>query len=200
MNNCKLLWLTGAYPSYNLYNFIVIGYDEIKQTANTTDEISCPSISTTKENIIHGVNNREMILCNASVMPDGTIQQKHMDYYKIIESTASAVREYCEINYGTDTDLCGHCIEASELIKAILNMFGIDSKVVEGWCRWDYDWYGSDRPYDPHTWVEVGDKINMIYIDVTADQFNPGMENEYPNILIHEGLPRGMFYIEPSIA
>ena len=102
-----------------------------------------------------------------------------------------------EAKYGKGTDLCGRCIEASELIVANLKYWGCnDYNTVEGWCEFDDDSNCSDAPYDPHTWVEMGN----IYIDVTADQFNYNMykENEYPPILIHKGLPHGMCYEEPE--
>lgn len=117
----------------------------------------------------------------------------------IFYQIAKEVRSLFEKEYGTGTDLCGHCIEASELIaKAIQEKTGIDAVTVEGWCRFDDEYYGSDHPWDPHTWVEVPSL--GLYIDVTADQFNYGMyeENEYGPVEIRKGLPHGMCYEEPT--
>lgn len=116
---------------------------------------------------------------------------------KLLEKIAKIVRSLMEAMYGTGTDLCGHCIEASELICEALKTFGAsNAKTVEGWCCFDDESYGSDRPWDEHTWVEIGD----IYVDVTADQFNPGMykENEFEPIVIRKGLPYCMTREEPT--
>ena len=60
-----------------------------------------------------------------------------------------------ESEYGTGTDLCGACIEASDLIVERLREKGINSAhYVEGWCLYDDGSWCSDVPYDPHTWVE----------------------------------------------
>lgn len=117
---------------------------------------------------------------------------------EVVPFIAQKVRELMEKEYGTGTDLCGSCIEASELICALLKHCGVSNvKTVEGWCEFDDEFYGSDRPYDPHTWVEMSGNI---YIDVTADQFNPGMdvESEFKPIIIQKGLPHGMTYTEPE--
>lgn len=116
-----------------------------------------------------------------------------------IYEIAHNVRLDFENKYGTGTDLCGHCIEASELIsQRISNEIGIPAICKEGWCKFDDESYGSDHPWDPHTWVEVPSLD--LYIDVTADQFNFGMyqENEFQPIVIHIGPPQNMQYDEPS--
>lgn len=111
---------------------------------------------------------------------------------------AKLVRNVLEAKYGTGTDLAGTCIEASETLAAIYRELGFKGvKTVEGWCMFDDDSCCSDRPYDEHTWVELSGKI---YVDITADQFNPGMylENKFKPIIICEGLPHGMCYDEPQ--
>lgn len=114
-----------------------------------------------------------------------------------ISEIATKVRQELEGEYGED--LTGNCIEASEKIAASLSCeLGIAAKTVEGWCQFDDECYGSDRPWDPHTWAEIP-ALNL-YIDVTADQFNYGMaiKNEYPPLLVQQGLPHGMRYDEPA--
>lgn len=116
-----------------------------------------------------------------------------------IRLLSEQVREEMESKYGVGTDLAGYCIEASEkLAKRIHEQLGLNAVTVEGWCRYDDDYYGSDYPWDPHTWVEIPEM--GIYADVTADQFNYGMdiENEFSGIVVQEGLPHGMQYEEPS--
>lgn len=96
-------------------------------------------------------------------------------------------------------DLQGKCIEASDrIVKSLSEMLNLEANTVEGWCRFDDEHYGSDRPWDPHTWVEIP-ALNL-FVDVTADQFNWGMfsENEYPPVTICQGLPHGMQYDEPT--
>lgn len=112
-------------------------------------------------------------------------------------SIAETVRAEMIQLYGND--LAGKCIEASEkIVKKIFSILGIEAVAVEGWCRYDIEDYGSDRPWDPHTWVEVP-PLNL-YIDVTADQFNYGMysENDFPPVIVRKGLPFGMCYSEPT--
>lgn len=99
--------------------------------------------------------------------------------------------------YGIGTNLAGHCIEASDRIVELLAEIDVKAKAVEGWCIYDDEYYGSDRPYDEHTWVELEDGY---YIDVTADQFNPGMweGNELEEIVIGRK-PTCMVYDEPDL-
>ena len=115
----------------------------------------------------------------------------------IIQEIATQVRKEMVDKYGEGTDLAGHCIEASDRIVDLLTNSDIEAKTVEGWCIYDDDYYGSDRPYDEHTWVELNDGT---YIDVTADQFNDGMytENELPKIIIGN-IPNCMVYNEPEL-
>ena len=150
----------------------------------------------TRETMIKLLKNKYIEGINVKLSSDNKIIEiKSNNYYLQV---ATSVRKLMEKVYGTGTDLCGQCIEATEIIASTLKYFGAPNiKVVEGWCEFDDEYYGSDRPYDPHTWLEVDD----VYIDVTADQFNPGMckENEYPPIIIQKGLPHGMTYYEPEI-
>lgn len=114
-----------------------------------------------------------------------------------ISEIATKVRQELEEKYGED--LAGNCIEASEMITAHLSCeLGVAAKTVEGWCQFDDECYGSDRPWDPHTWAEIP-SVNL-YIDVTADQFNYGMaiKNEYPSVIVQQNLPHGMRYDEPT--
>lgn len=119
-----------------------------------------------------------------------------------IINTAKAVREFMVKSYGVGTDLAGHCIEASDYIVKIMRTIGYKNwKQVEGYCLYDNEDYGSDHPYDEHTWVQSSD--NKIYVDVTADQFNAGMfeENDFKDIIISNiknGLPHGMRYDKPK--
>ena len=114
-----------------------------------------------------------------------------------VTDIAYKTRSEMQALYGDD--LAGHCIEASGRIAARLSSdLRIAAKTVEGWCQFDDGMYGSDRPWDPHTWVELPDY--GLYVDVTADQFNYGMsrENEFLPVIVQKGLPHGMRYEEPS--
>lgn len=114
-----------------------------------------------------------------------------------VQKIAIQVRNEMVDKYGTDTDLSGHCIEASDRIVELLESQDIKSEAIEGWCMYDDEYYGSDRPYDEHTWVELSDGT---YIDVTADQFNVAMyeENKLGSIIIGK-MPDCMVYTEPKL-
>lgn len=115
----------------------------------------------------------------------------------IIQEIATQVRKEMVDKYGTETDLAGRCIEASDRIVELLSEKGIEAKAVEGWCMYDDEYYGSDRPYAEHTWVELEDST---YIDVTADQFNVAMYegNKLSEIIIGD-MPECMIYDEPEL-
>lgn len=145
------------------------------------------------------INNQQIIPINFTIKANRLTQIKFKDNKELINNTTKIVRNYMERIYGTGTSLAGRCIEASEYIATILRYFGIkDAKTVEGWCIYDDEDYGSSIPYDAHTWVELNN--GKVYIDVTADQFNSGMEqeNSFAPIIIKNGLPHGIRYDKPE--
>lgn len=91
-------------------------------------------------------------------------------------------------------DLCGTCIEASDMIVDMLYDIGIKAETVEGWCVYEDDSSCSDRCYDEHTWVEC----EGYYIDVTADQFNSCMFNKLQEIYVTKEKPMCMVYDKPD--
>lgn len=125
---------------------------------------------------------------------------ENVEYFTSVEAVreiAKDIRREMESIHGED--LAVNCIEASEkIVEALSERLGIEAITVEGWCRYDDECYGSDRPWDPHTWVEVSGL--GLYVDVTADQFNYGMafENEFSEVIVQKGLPYGMQYEEPT--
>lgn len=152
--------------------------------------------------IIQAIYKLKPVLINATIQSGSKIYfRKYKNSMSQVESVAKIVRKVFEDRIGTGTDLCGHCIRASELLLGIYVSLGYMGRTVEGWCEFDDEYYGSDRPYDEHTWLELFANNKKLYIDITADQFNPGMykENEYPAITISMGLPHGMSYSEPVI-
>lgn len=120
-------------------------------------------------------------------MPDQVIIQT-------INDIANQVRNDMVTKY--QGNLVGKCIEASERIQQMLSERGIEALIVPGWCMYDNASNCSDRPYDEHTWCEakVGDET--IYIDVTATQFQPFMDENIPEVIIGE-MPGYMCYDEP---
>lgn len=152
------------------------------------------------------IKSGRCVFINATCRPDRTDDSKSTIVIRRVERDintikriATMVRGIFEHRYGSGTDLAGHCIEASETLLAIYNALGFRGvKTVEGWCEFDDEYYGSDRPYDPHTWLEFD---NGLYVDITADQFNPGMyeDTKYNKIIVRHGLPHGMSYSEPVI-
>lgn len=155
-------------------------------------------VSVYPNEFIKRVRNGSIFLGNGILTMDNKIKiYDYFDLKTLLNNITTKVRDYMERVYGTGTDLAGHCIEASEYIVATLKRYGVKARCVEGYCLWDDDTYGSDVPYDPHTWVELD--TNHAYIDVTADQFNPGMYegNEFKKIIISANRPKEMMVEEP---
>lgn len=155
---------------------------------------------TDKNGLNRLVAGKDIYLFNAKIHSDNKvylIDAKKDGLKKFIEYTLKKCRVYIE--YISDGDVAGYCIEASELIVAIFKFYGFnDCKTVEGWCQYDDDAGCSDRDYDEHTWVEI--LSGKYYIDITADQFNYHMykQNEYAPIIFQMDLPHGMCYEEPE--
>ena len=79
---------------------------------------------------------------------------------------------------------------ATSLEKDISSLLLKTANVVR---RWMISHYG-EYPYDAHTWVEVTGGEKWFYIDVTADQFNYGMdpETQFNGVIIQQGYPHGV--------
>lgn len=113
---------------------------------------------------------------------------------ELIKNTAELVRTHMQHLYGKGTNLCGHCVEASEKIVNILSELGIQAKMINGWCIYEDDSTCTDRCYDEHTWVEA----DGLYIDVTADQFNPCMIHKLKPVYVCENRLKCMVYEKPD--
>lgn len=177
-----------------IYRLVLIRYNEKRMRYEQA------FIYGNSKKIIQAIYKCKPILINATIQSGDKIYfRKYKNLMSQIESIAKIVRRVFEDRIGTGTDLCGYCIMASELLLGIYVSLGYMGRTVEGWCEFDDEYYGSDRPYDEHTWLELFVNNKKLYIDITADQFNPGMykENEYPAITINMGLPHGMSYSEP---
>lgn len=151
-----------------------------------------------REELCRLVAAQVVVPVNFRVQEDGKQEIIKLDLFNrpvTLQRTLSAVRLFMEKVYGTETDLAGHCIEASEYIVAILKTLGYNqAKTVEGWCLYDDPAGCSDRDYDAHTWTE----LDGLYLDVTADQFNPYMDEAFEEIIMSEHLPFGMMIDEPD--
>ena len=177
-----------------IYRLVLIKYNEKRMRYEQA------FIYGNSKKIIQAIYKWKPILINVTIQSGDKIYfRKYKNSMSQVESVAKIVRKVFEDRIGTGTDLCGHCIRASELLLGIYVSLGYMGRTVEGWCEFDDEYYGSDRPYDEHTWLELFANNKKLYIDITADQFNPGMykENEYPAITISMGLPHGMSYSEP---
>ena len=154
-------------------------------------------IELSRDQLLNGIISNRFYPINCTVN-NRIVVKSLVKEERTIRDMLKTVRKYLEDKYGTGTNLTGHCIEASELVILLLKSMNYrDAKAVEGWCSFDDEYYGSDRPYDPHTWVECG----KYYIDVTADQFNPGMwgNHQFKPVIFKVGLPHGMSYTEPVV-
>lgn len=179
-----------------IYRLVLIKYNEKRMRYEQA------FIYGNSKKIIQAIYKWKPILINVTIQSGDKIYfRKYKNSMSQVESVAKIVRKVFEDRIGTGTDLCGHCIRASELLLGIYVSLGYMGRTVEGWCEFDDEYYGSDRPYDEHTWLELFANNKKLYIDIAADQFNPGMykENEYPAITISMGLPHGMSYSEPVI-
>lgn len=81
------------------------------------------TINIDTKNIISKLHSKEIIPINFVLWKNGVIAaNKYESTQCIIKETAIKMRKFLEIQYGTGTDLCGHCIEASEYMEKILRL------------------------------------------------------------------------------
>jgi len=119
-----------------------------------------------------------------------------MDEIERVIKIAEIIRRELEAKYGVEDNLCGRCIEASDKISELLTAENIEHDIVEGWCVYDDFSTCSDRPYDPHTWIELRDE-NKTYVDVTATQFATLIDEDIPKVIVGKR-PYYMQYHEPT--
>lgn len=105
-----------------------------------------------------------------------------MTKIETVIAIAGKVREEFENKYGAD-NLYGKCIEASDKISALLKQENIEHDIVEGWCIYNDFSTCTDRPYDPHTWIELREE-DRTYVDVTATQFATLIDEEVPKVIV----------------
>lgn len=181
------------------HNFTLLTWDRSKWSC----DIKTSTISRNKLQAL--TNNKNFYPCNYTITSDSRLINKSKyknfnDVIHIILDIASIVRIMMVKQYGAGTNLAGHCIEASEFIATAINIVFKDkvAQTVEGWCLYDDEDYGSDRPYSEHTWVSTRLK-GFEYLDVTADQFNVAMDssNEFKNIVYGHKLPHGIMLEQP---
>lgn len=179
-------------------DFVTICFTDKDETREFYKDIPKEWITSINVSLVKQLDERESLdnvikSCEAMSKNDDV----SLDWQKPYFDIALEVRNEMIAQYGNS--LGGKCIEASDkIVEKIATTLGVEAMAVEGWCQFDDESYGSDRPWDEHTWVEVP-SLNL-YIDITADQFNYGMdiENEFPEIIVRQGLPFGMRYDEPS--
>lgn len=122
------------------------------------------------------------------------------DCQKMIYQVAEIVRNWIIDRYGEGYSLSGGCIEASELIVGILHLLGCgNAKTVDGFVRYDDPLYEGEE-FTPHVWVEIPCGDQFLYVDVTADQFNYGMdsEHEYASVIVCGDYPYGVVRRKPD--
>lgn len=183
---------------YNKKKLIGFNITIIRYSRDTT-RCGLQTINIDTRNMLLKLNNKEIMPINFVLWNNGVIAINKYDNAKhIIKETAIKMRKFLEVHYGTGTDLCGHCIEASEYLEKILRLYGLkDIKQVEGYCLWENEDYGSDRPYGEHTWLELGN--GKYYLDITADQFNQAFfgKEHFKPIEFRCGVPKEMMHTEP---
>jgi hypothetical protein len=121
------------------------------------------------------------------------------DVLSVARNVAVSVRKALELKHQYPDGSCrlnGACIEASELIVKRLSEVAVKARTVEGWCVYDDQNYGSSRPYDEHTWVEVDAERGTLFVDVTLDQFQPAMDDFIEPVVIGN-VPQFLVLEEP---
>ena len=175
-----------SYNSHTGDTLLLKEYDAIRKeyTGNTVEYCI---VNITKNNM---ALREDYVLLNVSRRVTPSIVR---DVPALLLKTANIVRRWMTSHYGEGVNLAGHCIEASELIVSILDILGVNAETVEGWVRYDDTRY-CEYPYDAHTWVEVVNDDQWYYIDVTADQFNYGMnpEFQFSGVIIQTEYPHGV--------
>ena len=153
------------------YDITTIMYDRMNYRCGTVRK------PVTTQNLTNAVSKNMVFPLNFTMKSNEVVvRYKYNDGEDIIRKIAAKLRTFLERQYGSGTALAGHCIEACCYLETTLNYMGLQgTKQIEGWCLWDDEYYGSDRPFDEHTWLEIG---GHYYLDITADQFNPGFSTE----------------------
>lgn len=130
------------------------------------------------------------------IWAEGVILMRNTDYtlhelFCILYKTGKVVRDSLESKYPNKAkELCGCCIEASNMLITQLNSMGIQAQECDGWViYYDNPDSCSDEPCDPHSMVKVPYQDNYIYLDVTATQFQFCISEQLPRILITKQIP-----------
>lgn len=99
-------------------------------------------------------------------------------------STIQLVRRELEYRYGVGQNLRGRGEEASLLLVHELRRIRYNAHVMRGYCWTDLEI--SER-YREHSWIQVYGihTINIVlYIDITAEQFNEFTSQRFPSIYV----------------
>ena len=164
-----------------IYRLVLIRYNEKRMRYEQA------FIYGNSKKIIQAIYKCKPILINATIQSGDKIYfRKYKNLMSQIESIAKIVRRVFEDRIGTGTDLCGYCIWASELLLGIYVSLGYMGRTVEGWCEFDDEYYGSDRPYDEHTWLELFVNNKKLYIDKnTAKPIKMEIEDINQKVLVY---------------
>jgi hypothetical protein len=115
---------------------------------------------------------------------------------EIIYQVAVRVREYLEKNYGEH--LYGKCIEASDLIIAGLKKKGIKATTHQGYCLYELYENCTDVPYADHVYTLYRKGNQLLYIDITLDQFQSQFTRNIPKIVILDYIPNFILKRKPG--
>lgn len=104
------------------------------------------------------------------------------DHIENIYNICNTVRD--ELVYKYDDELLmDKCIEVSEEIYNKLSELGYDVDIIDGYCIFDII-NDVNKTYAEHSWVELYDDNNIIYIDISASQFQKYINEDIPDIII----------------
>ena len=186
INNCSKYSRNGI-----VYNVTAIRY---------MSRLMCVNYEIAKDELINRVSSNDYYALNFIIRSDDKIIINNgISTSDFITKTAYKVRGYMVDSYGTEDSLIGHSDEAADIIIKILSLHGIQSRKINGWCKWDKTNWRNKIECDKRSWVEL---TNGTFIDVTADQFNYGMndDRQYKSVIVQNSLPYGIIIENPKIS
>lgn len=190
---CKLLWWLNQDTTTH-YNFMELVYNG-NDDGKAENAVSRHPIAISADTFDEMNKNFDFVICNAKVDEHGNVKYVGFAMEDVIFHVADMVRMYMTCNYGKDVALAGHDMEACALIQTALRLYGIDAQIVTGECMLDNILDDTGRNCAEHTWIEIGEGDDVLFVDVTADQFNPYcFAANYQDVLIWHGLPHGMMH------
>jgi hypothetical protein len=114
-----------------------------------------------------------------------------------INNIAMNVRIALEIKYNTEK-LYGKCIEASDILVKELRKRGYNATSHQGYCLYEYFENCTDQPYADHVYTIVKFGNDILYVDVTLDQFQSQFSKQIQKVVILDYIPNFILKRRPG--